>query len=62
MRRSGVPNYIGQGLLEDPEKSGAQIGVGERLRHIRAHIAFNARAILELIGLPFERCGQPEVV
>src|SRR5262249_2604266 len=60
-RGVGVAHDVGQRLLEDPEERGVEVRVQHRVLERARHVALDARAALELVGLPLEGGDQPEV-
>ena len=59
---AGVTNDVGQGLLENPEKSGAQVLIRQGFANPGSHVAFDPGPILELVSLPLDGGDQAQVV
>ena len=62
VRGAGVPNNVGQRFLENPEERCRQIWCQHGFVQIRMHVAFDSRAGLKFICLPFQCRNQPEVI
>src|SRR5258708_4277338 len=60
---TGVPHDVGERLLEDAEEGRVQVGIERGIVPQRAgHVALDAGAALEFVGLPFERGDEPQII
>ena len=62
LRSAGVANDIRQCFLEYPEKGSAEVLVEQRFPDVGMDITPYPGAGLEIVGLPFERSCQAQVI
>ena len=60
--RAGVPNNIGERLLKNSEERRVQFRIERRLLKLDVNIAFDSRAGLKFVRLPFQGRGQAEMI